>query len=218
MYSYEERVRAVRLYIKLGKRVAATIRQLGYSTKNALKGWHREFEQHLDLPVGYARSKPKYSQEQKTLAVEHYFEHDRCISATIKMLGYSGRASLHAWIKELRPEKYTRVVDRSEGASPGLEKAAVIAMCTRQESAQAIAQRLGVCRPTLYNWKNELLGREASASMKRHRDLPSDPEREVLECQLEVLRRDVRRLRLEQDVLKKATEILKKTRASTGNL
>ncbi len=30
MYSYEDRIRAVRLYIKLGRRVAATIRQLGY--------------------------------------------------------------------------------------------------------------------------------------------------------------------------------------------
>jgi putative transposase len=29
MYSYEDRVRAVKLYIKLGKRTAATIRQSG---------------------------------------------------------------------------------------------------------------------------------------------------------------------------------------------
>ena len=45
MYSYEDRIRAVRLYIKLGKRTAATIRQLGYPTKNSLKGWHQEHEQ-----------------------------------------------------------------------------------------------------------------------------------------------------------------------------
>jgi hypothetical protein len=31
MYSYEDRIRAVEPYIKLGKRVRATIRQLGYS-------------------------------------------------------------------------------------------------------------------------------------------------------------------------------------------
>jgi transposase-like protein len=43
MYSSEDRIRAVELYIKLGKRVAATIRQLGYPTKNALKGWHWEY-------------------------------------------------------------------------------------------------------------------------------------------------------------------------------
>lgn len=29
MFSYEDRIRAVQLYIKLGRRVAATIRQLG---------------------------------------------------------------------------------------------------------------------------------------------------------------------------------------------
>ncbi len=54
MYSYEDRIRAVELYIKLGKRVRPTICQLGYPTKNALKGWYREYEQRLDLPVGYA--------------------------------------------------------------------------------------------------------------------------------------------------------------------
>lgn len=44
MYSYEDRVRAVELYLKLGKRVKATIRQLGYPTKNSLKAWCAEFE------------------------------------------------------------------------------------------------------------------------------------------------------------------------------
>ncbi|SFD29717.1 hypothetical protein SAMN04488059_1577, partial [Devosia psychrophila] len=58
MYSYEDRVRAVELYIRLGKRVKATIRQLGYPTKNALKGWCREFEQRLDLRVGCAVRPP----------------------------------------------------------------------------------------------------------------------------------------------------------------
>ena len=53
MYSYEDRIRAVKLYIKLGKRTGATLRQLGYPTKNALKSWHREFEQGHELPVGY---------------------------------------------------------------------------------------------------------------------------------------------------------------------
>ena len=34
MYSYEDRIRAVKLYIQMGKRSDATIRQLGYPTKN----------------------------------------------------------------------------------------------------------------------------------------------------------------------------------------
>jgi putative transposase len=209
MYSYEDRVRAVRLYVKLDKRIAATIRQLGDPTKNALKSWHREYEQRLDLPTGYVRL-PKYSQAQQQLAVEHYLEHGRCISATIKALGYPGRGSLSAWVQELHPETCSRVVGRSQGLTPALKQAAVIALCTRQGGAQAVAQQLGVSRPTLYNWKNQLLSHEALASMKRQQDSPPCPDRAELEQQLDALRRDIRRLQLEQDLLKKANEIIKK--------
>ena len=64
MYSYEDRLRAVQLFIKLGKRVGLTIRQLGYPTAKALKSWHREYEQRLDLAAGYVR-RPRYSEAQK---------------------------------------------------------------------------------------------------------------------------------------------------------
>lgn len=212
MYSYEDRIRAVKLYIKLGKRTGATIRQLGYPTKNALKNWHGEYERCLDLPRGYVRSNPKYSQAQMKLAVEHYLEHGRCIAATIKALGYPARDSLRAWIYKMHPELHTRVVERSASLArpPAIKQAAVIALCMRQEGAQAVAQKMGVCRPTLYNWKNQLLGPEASASMKRRHETPPSPEREELERQLESLRRDIHRLQLEHDLLKKANELIKK--------
>lgn len=42
MYSYENQLRAMQLYIKLGKQVGLTTRQLGSPTKNLLKSWHRE--------------------------------------------------------------------------------------------------------------------------------------------------------------------------------
>jgi hypothetical protein len=75
--------------------------RLGYPTKNALKSWHREFERCRDLPMRYVRSKPKYSVEQKKLAVDHYRDHGRCMTVTIKALGYPGRDSLTTWINEL---------------------------------------------------------------------------------------------------------------------
>ena len=37
MFSYEDRLRAVKLYIKLGKRIGLTIRQLGYPTKKSAR-------------------------------------------------------------------------------------------------------------------------------------------------------------------------------------
>ena len=76
---------------------------------------------------------------------------------------------------------------------------------------------LEVCRPTLYNWKNQLLGREARAFVKRNDNSPQVPERAELKRQLEPLQRDIRHLQLERDLLKKANEIVKKAWASTCN-
>ncbi len=212
MYSYEDRIRAVQLYIKLGKRVSATIRQLGYPTKNALKSWHREYERRSALPVGYAGWPPKYSQEQKRAAIAYHLAPDSCIAATMRAVGYPVRGTLTAWIREALPESRKSAVG-SVGRRrypETLKQAGVMELCTRQEGAQAVAERLGVCRPTLYNWKNQLLGREAPASMKRHNHSPPAPERAELERQLESLQRDIRQLQLERDLLKKANELLKK--------
>jgi putative transposase len=213
MYSYEERLRAVRLYIKLGKRMGLTIRQLGYPTKNALRGWYREYEQRCDLHAVYSRE-PRYSTAQREQAVQHYLDHGRCIALTIKALGYPSRGSLSSWIRERRPDSAARLVGRTPGLtpshSPAVKQSAVIALCMRQGSAESVAQAVGVSRPALYNWKNQLLGHDAPSSMKRPPDPTPSPEREALEKQLDELRRDVKRLQLEQDILKKANELLKK--------
>jgi len=54
MYSYEDRLRAVELYIKLGKRVRATIRQVRYpliQSKNSAAPPHSVWEHvfHIEL-------------------------------------------------------------------------------------------------------------------------------------------------------------------------
>jgi transposase InsO family protein/transposase-like protein len=215
MYSYEARIRAVKLYIKLGKRTGPTIRQLGYPTKNALKSWYREYETARDLRVVYARTSQKYSDAQKLAAVQHYLEHDRCIASTIKALGYPCRDYLRVWIGELHPELRQHMVGRGPNVQHRLEQktAAVIELCTRTTSAQEIAKKVAVCRPTLYNWKNQLLGREAPASMKPPKDSDSVPDKTQLsdlQQQVDVLQRNIRRLQLEHDLLKKANELLKK--------
>ena len=145
MYSYEERIRAVKLYIKLGKRTGATIRQLGYPTKNALKSWHREYEQSRDLPAGYVLLRPKYSDEQKKVAAQHYLDHDRCLAATLKALGYPCRETLSAWVDELYPETKHPVVGkaRSVPRPQALKQAAV---------QLSFAPGRQVPRPLLRSW------------------------------------------------------------------
>ena len=69
MYSYEDRIRAVKLYLKFGKRAAATVRQLGYPNVKALKVWYREYEHSRDLKLGRVSTWKRYSDEQKLAAV-----------------------------------------------------------------------------------------------------------------------------------------------------
>jgi transposase-like protein len=212
MYSFDERLGAVDLYLKFGKRSRATIRQLGYPTKNSLRHWYQEFLECGDLRADYVRSKQKYSVEQKNVAIKHYMNHGRCFSATLEVLGYPSRRTLTMWVRERHPETRKSVVGKAgrPTASIASKRVAVYELCTRECSAQAVAQRLDVDRVTLYNWKNQLLGREAPTPMKRDRHPPAATDRTELERQVESLRRDIRNLQLEHDLLKNANEILKK--------
>lgn len=209
MYSYEDRLRAVRLHIKLGKRTGLTIRQLGYPTKNALKAWHRAYEQRLDLPATFVR-KPKYTSAQRQLAIDHFVANGRCLAVTIKALGYPSRALLAGWVRDAYPDLPLRVGQAHEAVSSQAKQSAVVALCLRQGSAQAVAQELGVSRPSLYNWKNQLLSNEALASMKPKQNSSPGSKQDELEREFECLQRDVKRLKLEQDILRKANELLKK--------
>lgn len=116
MHTHEERMRAVELYINLGKRVRATIRELGYPTKNTLTSWYREYERRRDFPIEMALRPPKFPQAQKQVALEHYASHGRCISWTMRALGYPGRATLTARGRGAFPETST-VTTGTRGSS-----------------------------------------------------------------------------------------------------
>jgi len=81
-----------------------------------------------------------------------YLTHDRCIAATMRSLGYPCRGTLTAWVREALPDAGRPVVGSTgrRRHSGELMQAGVMALCTREESGQAIADKFGVCRPTLY--------------------------------------------------------------------
>ncbi len=120
MYSYEERIKAVRLYLKLGKRLGVTIRQLGYPTKNTLIGWYREFIAKQSPRAGYNRSRDRFTVEQKQHAVQHYLDHGHCIAFTLRVLGYPSRDTFSKWLDELHPEVRMRMVGRAPRGKNGL--------------------------------------------------------------------------------------------------
>lgn len=212
MYSYEDRIRAVKLYLKRGKRLTATVRQLGYPTTKSLERWYHTHQRCLALPRECICLRPRYSAEQKTAATDHYLSHGQCLAATTKALGYPGRGTLVAWLDELHPERKKRALGKTSGTpyAPEIRQTAVIDLCTRRESAGQVAKKIGLSRPTLSNWRNRLLGHEAVSPMTRRNDPPQTSEQATLEPQVESLRRDIRKLQIEHDILRKANEILKK--------
>lgn len=212
MYSYEDRIRAVKLYIKLGKRIAATLRQLGYPTKNALKSWYREYEQSHDLPASYIRLRPKYSPQQKMSAVEYYLNHGQCLAATVKALGFPSSETLSAWIYELYPDTGHVITSRNDIApfGPDVKYQAVSDLCTRDGSAWKVAQKIGVSRPILYKWKHDLIGDETYQAMRKRHVVPSEEKEDALLGKITQLEIQVHQLQLECDILTKANELVKK--------
>jgi transposase-like protein len=213
MYSYEDRLRAVKLYHKLGRRMNATLRQLGYPTKNSLKAWCTEFTDKQELRTGYRREKWQYNDEQKRRAVDHYVEQGHCLIHTIRCLGYPSRETLRAWIRETRPEFGKTITGSSSPVAPrsrAEKQQAVIALNTRTSSAKDVAGAVGVARETLYNWHHQLLSHAPLKPMTKKRDeVPLDQQREVLLKELADLEGRVRKLRMEHDILEKASELIK---------
>ena len=59
MYSYDDRIRAVRLYIQYDKSADAVIRELGYPERKPLRYWFKEYLRDNGLKKKFVRS-PKY--------------------------------------------------------------------------------------------------------------------------------------------------------------
>lgn len=110
----------------------------------------------------YVRRKPKYSEEQKTVALEHYVNHRRCFSFTLKALGYPSRQLLTTWVRKRYPETRRCVVGNvgRPAASLASRQAAVYELCTRQGSAQALA-RSWTSRGDAVQLEDQLLGPHA---------------------------------------------------------
>ncbi len=49
MYSYQDRIKAVKLYIKYDLSPSTTVRELGYPTRRMLVKWYKEYQETNDL-------------------------------------------------------------------------------------------------------------------------------------------------------------------------
>ena len=212
MYSIEKRMKAIELYIKYDRCAADVIRKLGYPDRKTLRNWYKAYleEQETGVTGNLGCRRKKYSQEQMVTAIEYYLEHGHNLSRTIRALGYpSSRGTLRSWCDELAPESRKTYVG---GVKYDYEQKqeAVIALCTRNSSADEVAEEYAVTRQALYSWKNILLGKGDEISMSKEENVPLPEEKEELLAEIERLKCEIRKLKLEKDVLIGTMGILKK--------
>lgn len=225
MVSYDDKIKAVKLYYKYGKKLSRVIRELGYPKScTSLRNWIKEYEQNSDLRKDYSRKK-KYSEDDKSKAVNHYLDHGKNMSYTLSVLGYPNRHYLKQWIIDCVPDQFKGNSYRVNMVQYSLKEKqnAVNDLLIRETSSSKIATTVGVSTVTLYNWKNQLLGKEYKTNMKQEimnidegaNTVSSEFETSVeeinqLKSELKKLKTEVLKQQMELDALKLASELLKK--------
>ena len=231
MYTYEERIKAVKEYIDSGLRANLTVQKLGYPTHQALRDWYKEYKANGDLHRDFIRES-KYTEEQKQKGVKHYMENGMNLTKTFNYLGYVKRDVLRKWVAEALPkEDADCIISRSMvKCTQDQKREAVIELLARGGSLEQIANKYGVVHSTLNVWKNQMLAGKCAVEMPKefdgsslsYEELLKENEKMKKKCselhtaitelqeQKAALKEDVYHLQLEKDVLEKAGEILKK--------
>ena len=217
MYSYEDRIRAVKFYITCGYNAAYTVSKLGYPDASNLKHWYKEYSESNDLHKG-RKKVSKFSDREKRDAVDYYFAHDRNALQTVKALGYPSRPLLIQWVKELCPEEGKRrckSFKQHVRCSQEEKIQAVMESCKGNLKITQIAEIYNVTPSAVSTWRKELLGEGRKLKMPNPsaEDKTTEQllrEKVELEAKVKRLEHDVYKLQLERDVLEKAGDILKK--------
>lgn len=211
MYPSKKRKRAIELLIKYDYSIASVIAELGYPSRATLKLWRKQYllEQVTGPIRKRARKNPKYTSEQQQAAINYYLEHGRSLMRTIRVLGYPNRETLRLWCTAfgLRKRKQKRSVAQFTAEQ---KQEAVMALCSRHGSAKKVAETTGVSRVCLYNWKTKMLGKGGNRVTTDKQKSSLSEEKESKLAELKTLEVQIRRARLELDLLEAAAEIIKK--------
>lgn len=216
MYTYDQRMKAVRTYIESHFNENCVIETLGYPSPNALRAWYKEY---LTTGTLHKKSllKPRYTQEQKENAVAYYANHPGSITQACRELGYPNRNVLRAWILELRPELLAKRRKSCKRSSSLLrytheEKYAIVEewVISRQPVYQ-IAAKYHVSKASISKWKRQILGKDSQLPIQKEpkQELPKGTVKD-LQSEIVRLQAEIQQLRMERDALQKAAELLKK--------
>lgn len=218
MYSTEQRRLAIETFIRFGHSYADTIAELGYPDRHTLNSWWREYGETGEVPVGKMIREPRFSDDQKREAVEHYLGHGKSLSRTMRALGYpKGSDTLRGWIDELAPgQRKYRGPNPKRDPVPVEKKVQVVAeLEARTGPAAQIAEKHGAPRAAPHVWRREIMGDNVGDTEEKgfpvsreYDDLPDDIEE--LQDMLREAKMQLRRVQLELEVRQATLEMVKK--------
>jgi len=217
MYSLEERMKAVMLFIESNLNERIVFRTLGYPSPNALRNWYKEYQQTGRLNE-HRKQVVKFNEKQKEFAVNHFLENGRNLTKTSRALGYPNRNTLRIWVEKSSPNSLyvNHCKAKPEKIRCSLEeKETAVVSWLNGTADYKIAYKYDVSRATIFNWREKLLSKEP-IKMKRKKT-PKNSEiltddKEKLNRDIQSLKEEIYQLKLERDVLEKAAEILKKVK------
>ena len=112
----------------------------------------------------------RYSTEEKQQAIDLYFKNGCNMKKTVRELGYGSATGILRWLRETVPDKVSKPVQRNWKVDypEEIKQAAVIDLCENNTSPADIAEKYGISRATLYEWKVQYIGKGNCFAGDRH--------------------------------------------------
>ena len=210
MYTKEQRIKALKLYIKYGLKAAPVIHELGYPDRKSLPIWYKQYLKTSSY-YNHKLRRSKYSEEDRKKAIEFYLTHGRNIAFTIRELGYPCKQILRRWVSEdvkdhiSSPLKGKHFVKYSQEK----KKEAAMDVALGYDTVSKIAKDKNVSRASLYKWNKEYVSNDLSKRISNDKE-NYESDIESLKNEIASLQKEVYKLRMEKDILQKANELIKK--------
>lgn len=222
MYTQEQKLKAIELYIKSKLSVRVVISTLGYPSPNMLRNWYRSYLRGEEAQ----QRKSKYTEEYKQSIIDSYYSNCENITVTAKQNGLP-RSTLVDWLQERHISSKPDCISGTDVVKYSDEHklmAVTEAVCGT-EPVFRICAKYGISGTTLDNWRNQLMGIDSSPDMLKDKKKSGlKQHKPSYELQDDELRREYEKLRheaeereallhkvsLKRDVLKVTLQILKK--------
>lgn len=207
MYTIKEIKEALKLlsiydyaYTKVSRKLSIPV--------STLRMWHKKEINSIPLVNKRRNRKKKWSDEEIKLILDYYFEHGENANKTVRKFGYPAYSTFILWIHTDKRYKKNIIYTPNNKSYAFIEKKkAIIDSSLEHHTVSGIARKYGVSRTTIYNWRDELIGDPELKKVAKKK--PSHNKCELLK-QIEILKEEQYKLQLENDILKKANELLKK--------